>query len=276
MPARKKSPPNQKEVSLAEKVSTTENLLERKETANAAHSLVPQIMESLSLLSDKFQLARTFASVAAHMALVDDKEATAITNSFRNFASYLPVLLSAAGGILAIFEQTAKAGTGVLAISVISATFISLGASNKQSSEIQKKIKEAADWAKEKAERLAVQSYLKIELSSISGAMDIIAKDLKYTKEMPNSSVKEIIELARNYLAVVKSIDGFYDYQLAKMQSALNEHASESYFTQKTRDDLLNLAKEVEKAGDSWVDVRHIYTRSERATTDYLAQEPSA
>jgi hypothetical protein len=275
MATRKKLPLNPSEATLAQSVSTTENLLEKKETDNAAYSLIPQITQSVNLLLDKFQLAMTFARVAENMTLINDKEATAITSSFRNFTNYLPVMISIAGGILTLFGKSQE-GTGVLAISVISATLVNLGASNKQSTEVQQKIKEVANWAKEKAGRLAVQAYLKIELSSISGAMSIITKDLEDMKKMPTSNVGEVIELARNYLAIVKCIDGFYDYQLAKMQSTLGKHAEEEYFTPTTRNDLLSLSKEVEKAGNTWINVRHLYTRSERAITEYLAQEPSA
>jgi hypothetical protein len=247
----------------------------RKDLANKVSE---QITESVVLLLDKFSLAQVFADTADNMRLVDKEEAYAIvsaTEKIESFFNYSAIILAAAGGIMSLTTTNTNAVNGAMVFSVISAAlggvFRTKGA-GQQSTQSTKAIEGVLKYAHSKAEALSVHSYLSIELTSMAEATKSISNDLKKIISMTSSNEDEVKALAQAYVAVIKSIDGLYDYQLAKTQITVSGRADSPIYTEDTQKKLSNLADTVQQSRNNWTNARYFYARSEKNAIDYLAK----
>lgn len=261
--------------------STVLKSFDRAEAGKAESELTSavadQIQESVIILRNTFALAQAFAEVASNMSIVDQKEAYSIvsaTETLEKVVNFLSLGLAATSGILVAFKAGGE--TAVNSLTIGSVLSVAIGGmlrtkgAGQQSSKSVEVIEKAVSYARSKAEAIAVQAYLFIELTGTAGAMDIITDDLKKIESMARTNEAEVISLARAYVAVIKSVDGFYDYQLAKTQAAVEGRSVSPIFTDDTKERLTVLTTSIREARTTWAKVRHIYARSEKVAVDYL------
>jgi hypothetical protein len=230
-----------------------------------------QVHDGLVLLADKLSLARVFNRAAQEIAVLDEKEAKRIiegTEKVEKVANLVSSALGVGGVIALAVGADADVVSGLSLGSIVTAS-----AGTVPNTKTTRAIGDAVSFAVRKAERLSIHAYLITDIRSSGTALTEVATRTNKASDLGYTTDAEVIAVATEYVAILKSIDAFYDFALLKLKATVDERATSEIYSEESKGRLRNLSQDISDAADRWSKARAIYSRSERAATDYLAQQ---
>lgn len=246
--------------------------------ATARQELAKVVKPESDRLRAHFTLASAFKSTAQAMELIPPEATEKIVagvNKWDMVTTGISAGFAALGGI-AYLNGNGKDAGGWVSLSALANVLQPLltrnnGAdlSNNANAVISKTVAQL----REHAERVAVHSFLSMQLEQKGSGVKAIAeraKSISASTDPATISQSGALSAAASYAGMLDDIDRFYDSDLVGMAQSLEDFANKSFFTQASRTRMTDLAKELREAIAAWHDTRQHYMRTRDVAEGYI------
>ncbi len=244
--------------------------------------MASSVKSSSRLLADKFALANFYEGIGedALKTATDFPGFTTISNHASLISNVITVAagLAAAGTATTKNQKAANLTTALAAVTAAISGFSMQKTQQKQIDTNNKTLTTAFTAARQAMEAVSVLSYLKEDLQYSSDTLKKALDQAKALKQgIDTNDDIAAQEYARNYIALMKTMDALYDTDLPKTKAALDGQTTHPNveFRPETVQMFKTLSAKIDDAITAYKDVRYIYDGTAQASQEYLATVPA-
>ena len=250
----------------------------RTMTTQAPGEVVEAIRRGAKLLASQFALAKTMGDVGDELSLIPDPAAAKIvlaTSTAEKWVSYGSGLLGLAATALSFGQGDTRVPAGLAggAAALLGGGSAGRAAGSGTAGAVNTGFSETMEKAREVVDKVSVHAYFSIELHSLGASLTPVEASLAALgeREVPATDSAKVKQYAADFVAAFARVDAFYDSDLPKLRTLVEERKGSPIYTEPTKRKLAGLSDSVDEALARWGDARVIYMESETAATQYLA-----
>ncbi|MGD1006406.1 MAG: hypothetical protein ABR980_04145 [Ignavibacteriaceae bacterium] len=229
-------------------------------------------------LYDKFSFGALFSTLADQMAVVDSTEVVTITQTsswLDKVLTYSSIGASLFGSGFLFSENKQNASIGAILATLLTGgeSVLSSIENKEKDKNISDSINSALNFVQRRAEKLAIQDYLKSENKSVSITMNSLESQIKDIEAAAGAAATtdDIVNVSVKFVNTLKDIDNFYSMTLTRLRSDIRQKETSPIFTKETQDDMESIVSGIDNAIKRAQDSRYTNSIAELVANDYVS-----
>jgi hypothetical protein len=229
-------------------------------------------------LYDKFSFGALSSTLADQMAIVDSAKVVNITETSSwvdKVLTYSSIGASLFGSGFLFSKNTQNASTGAILATLLTGaeSVLSFTENKEKDKNTSDSLNSALNFVQRRAEKLAIQDYLKSEIKSVSVTMNSLELQIKDVEAaaLAAATTDDVVNVSVKFVNTLKDIDNFYSMTLTRLRSDIRQKETSPIFTKETQDDMESIVSGIDNAIKRAQDSRYTNSIAELVANDYVS-----